>query len=130
MAAAAASAGVEVLLVPSCTDDLHGYWRVRHCAAARAVETQSFVVLSSIVGGDRRYPEVAVHAGQGAVLSPCDVGFAERGIVAKGERDREGVCIAQLDLELLRHTRHDGTVLNLRDVRGGSGQPAIMVVEG
>ena len=36
LARAAVDAGAEVLLVPSCTDSLHGYWRVRLGAQARA----------------------------------------------------------------------------------------------
>src|SRR6202034_2906658 len=34
LTSAAAHAGAEVVLVPSWTDDRHGYWRVRHCAHA------------------------------------------------------------------------------------------------
>jgi predicted amidohydrolase len=49
--ALAGEQGVEVLFVPSCTEDIHGYWRVRHCAQARTIENQCYVVMSSIVGG-------------------------------------------------------------------------------
>ena len=115
VSSAAARAGVEVLFVPSCTDDMHGYWRVRHCAHARTVENQCYAVLSSVVAGDRRFDEISEHYGQGAVLSPCDVGFPLRGILCEGLLNTEGVIWADLDLELLDRTRRDGTVLNLRD---------------
>ena len=42
LARAAVEAGAEVLLVPSCTDSLHGYWRVRLGAQARALESQCY----------------------------------------------------------------------------------------
>lgn len=112
---AAAKSRVDVLFVPSCTDDVHGYWRVRHCSQARAVENQSFVVMSSIVDGNPEFPEIAQHYGQGGIFSPCDTGFPEAGIVKLGSRNREGVSAASLDLDALQRIRKDGTVLNLRD---------------
>ncbi len=113
--AMAAGAGVELLLVPSCTDHYHGYWRVRHCAHARTVENQCFVALASVVEGDARFPEMDVHYGQAAILTPCDGSFPERGILAEGQLNQEGLCVATLDLEELGRIRRDGSVLNLRD---------------
>jgi predicted amidohydrolase len=113
--AAAAEAGVELLLVPSCTDDVHGYWRVRHCAEARAVENQCYVLTSSIVEGDPARPEIAVHYGQGGIFSPCDLGFPESGVLGLSPANVEGLVTASLDFRLLKEVRRNGTVLNLRD---------------
>lgn len=38
--------GADVILVPSCTDTLAGYWRVRIGCQARALENQCYVVQS------------------------------------------------------------------------------------
>jgi predicted amidohydrolase len=113
--AAAAEAQVDVLFVPSCTWDTHGYWRVRHCAEARAVENQCFVVLASAVEGDPRYPDIGAHYGKAAVLSPCDIGFPESGVLAETKANVEEVLDARLELRALETLRKEGTVLNLKD---------------
>lgn len=109
------AAGVELLLVPSCTDAEHGYWRVRHCCEARTVENQLFVVMASIVGGDPRFPEIDAHHGQGAIFSPCDAQFPPNGLLAAGTVNQEGLCVTDLNLSDLREVRRNGSVLNLRD---------------
>ncbi len=113
--AAAAEAKVDVLFVPSCTSDVHGYWRVRHCAQARAVENQCYVVLSSIVEGDVRHEEVGAHYGRAAVFSPCDTGFPEAGVLAETKANVEEVLDARIELRALEEVRKNGTVLNLSD---------------
>lgn len=110
-----AKAGVELLFVPSCTDTEHGYWRVRHCCHARTVENQLFVVMSSIVKGDKDYEEIDAHFGQSGVFSPCDGSFPPNGILALGEENIEGISVAELDLSALHKIRTSGSVLNLRD---------------
>lgn len=112
---AAAEAGVELLLVPTCTDDVHGYWRVRHCAEARTIENQCFSVTSSLVGGNPSWPEISYHYGGGLIASPSDIGFPEGGIVAASKPNDEFALHGELNLSLLREIRRNGTVLNLRD---------------
>jgi predicted amidohydrolase len=121
-AATAAEAGVDILFVPSCTETEHGYWRVRHCAAARAVENQCFVAQSSVIGGDPRYPDIARHYGQGVILGPCDGVFPALGVIAQGRARQEGLVTARLDFSALADIRRNGTVLNLRDA---ANAPAI-----
>ena len=48
--------GAELLLSPSATASVHGYWRVRHCAQARCVENQVFVAHCSLLGSRGRGP--------------------------------------------------------------------------
>lgn len=107
-----ARANVDVILVPSCTDDIHGYWRVRHCAEARAIEYQSYVVLGAIIGGDKNNPEIKSHYGRAGVFSPCDVGFKVGGALLTGKVNREVVVVAELDISKLHSIRKKGTVLN------------------
>lgn len=115
--AMAAEVGVELLFVPSCTDDVHGYWRVRHCAQARTIENQCFVVMSSIVGGDPRWSEIEIHHGQGGVYTPCDVGMPEGGVASLGSVNKEGLVTADIERSEILRIRQNGTVLNLRDGR-------------
>lgn len=112
--AAAAEKKVDVLFVPSCTEDIHGYWRMRHCSESRAIENQCFVVMSSIIEGNTNFPEISAHYGKGAILSPCDSGFPDKGVLKEGTK-KEGFCIAELDLGALQRVRKHGTVLNLVD---------------
>jgi predicted amidohydrolase len=128
VAAAAAEAGVELLLVPSCTDHVHGYWRVRHCAQARTVENQCFVAMASVVEGDTRFPEMDAHYGQAAIFSPCDGRFPEKGILAEGVAHHEGMVWADLDFDYVQEIRKNGSVLNLRDQGQGSHVTAWMRV--
>lgn len=109
------SLDVDLILVPSCTDDVHGYWRVRHCAQARAVEGQVYVVMSSIVGGDPKHPEIDAHYGRAGFFTPCDKDFPERGVLGEGALNQEGVHTETLDFALIEKVRQHGTVLNRRD---------------
>lgn len=110
-----AKAGVELILVPSCTDDVHGYWRVRHCAEARAIENQSYVMMSSICEGNKNHMEISAHFGQEAIFSPCDVDFPTAGLLIQGRENREGISVAKVDIKMLQNVRKNGTVLNSKD---------------
>lgn len=109
-ARAAADGGADILLCPSATDDRAGFYRVRYCCHARAVENQVYVVHSALVG---RLPKVRFFEqsyGRSGILSPCDVPFPKDGIVAEGEWNQELVVTGVLDLELLRDVRTAGSV--------------------
>jgi predicted amidohydrolase len=106
---------VDLILVPSCTDDIHGYWRVRHCAEARGVEGQVYVVMSSIVRNDPAHPEIDAHYKQAGWFTPCDKAFPPGGILALGNLNQEDVATHLLDFALIEDVRKNGTVLNRRD---------------
>ena len=112
---AAARAGAQILLVPSCTDDRRGFLRVRYCAHARAIENQLYVVSSATVGSLPMVPAVSLNYGQAAILSPSDFPFARDGIVAEGIPNQESMVIGDLFMDLLDETRSGGTVLPLKD---------------
>src|SRR5918996_938066 len=115
LARAAARAGATVLVVPSCTDDRQGYFRVRYCAQARAIENQMYIVLACTVGSLPTVPAVALNYGQAAILTPSDFPFARDGIRAEGIPNQESMVISELDVAALVDSRDTGTVLPLRD---------------
>ncbi|MEX1016776.1 MAG: carbon-nitrogen hydrolase family protein [Phycisphaeraceae bacterium] len=115
LARAAARQGAYILIVPSCTDDRHGFLRVRYCAAARAIENQMYVIHSSTVGSLPQVPAVSLNYGQASVLSPSDFAFARDGIVAEGIPNQESMVIAELDIDRIKESRETGTVLPLTD---------------
>ena len=106
----------DLILVPSCTGDIHGYWRVRHCSQARAVESQTYVVMSSLVGGNPALPDLDTLYGRAGLFTPCDVDFPEEGVLGLGAINEEGVITKSLDIKLLHKVRVEGTVLNRRDI--------------
>jgi predicted amidohydrolase len=115
LARAAARAGAELLLVPTCTDDRQGYLRVRYCAQARAIENQLYVVQACTVGSIPMVPAISLNYGQAAIMTPSDFAFARDGIRAEGVPNEESMVIADLDMSLLAEGRESGTVLPLRD---------------
>lgn len=111
-----AEAGIEILFVPSCTDERQGFFRVRYCAQARASENQIYVAIASTVGNLPEVPGMSTHYGQAAILTPSDYFFARDGIAAEGTVNQEQMVISDVDLGLLEEQRVNGTVLPLEDL--------------
>ena len=110
-----AEAGAELLLVPSSTDTLRGYWRVRTGAVARALENQCVVVHAATVGTADWLAAATRSHGAAAIYGPPDLGFPEDGIVALGKMDAAGWVHGEVSPEAIRHVRADGAVLTFRD---------------
>ncbi|NLR37671.1 carbon-nitrogen hydrolase family protein [Novosphingobium sp. ERW19] len=132
LARACVEAGAEVLLVPSCTDSLHGYWRVRIGAQGRALEGQCFVVQSPTVGEAAWSPAVDVNRGAAAVYGPPDRGMPEDGVLAIGVEGAPQWVFAEVDTALVSELRADGGVLNVRhwgEQPGAVALPRVEVVD-
>ncbi|ARC90613.1 carbon-nitrogen hydrolase family protein [Rhodovulum sp. MB263] len=112
LARALIEAGAEILLVPSCTDTLAGYWRVRVGAMARALEGQCVVVQSPTVGAAPWCPAVDVNIGAAAIYGPPDAGFPPTGILAEGALNAPGWVYAEIDRAAIARVRAAGQVLN------------------
>lgn len=115
LARAAAREGCYILIVPSCTDDRQGFWRVRYCAHARAIENQMYVIHAPTVGSLPMVPAVSMNYGSAAILTPSDFQFARDGILAEGNVNQEMMVIGDLNIDLIAEARENGTVLPLRD---------------
>jgi predicted amidohydrolase len=114
IARALTEAGAEVILAPSCTDTVHGYWRVRVGAQARALENQCVVVQAPLVGAVDWSPAVDINRGAAGVFGPPDLGFPEDGVIAQGEMDKPCFVTARLDLDAIARVRAEGQVFNHR----------------
>ena len=112
LARALVDAGAEILLVPSCTEAMTGYSRVRIGAMARALENQCVTVQSPTVGDAHWCPPVDTNTGAAAVYGPPDTGFPQTGVIAQGELNAAGWVYADIDLNAIREVRADGGVLN------------------
>lgn len=107
--------GVNILIVPSCTDDRQGFLRVRYCAQARAIENQLYVIHSGTVGSLPMVPAISLNYGQAAILTPSDFQFSRDGILAEGVPNQESMVIGELNLSTIEEARTNGTVLPLKD---------------
>lgn len=105
-------AGAVLILVPSCTDTLHGFNRVRIAAAARAMENQCYVAMAPTVGAAPWSAALDVNRGYAAVFGPVDRGFPEDGVLARGGLDEPGWVFADLDPLRLEAVRAHGAVRN------------------
>ncbi len=108
--------GVDIIFVPSCTDDRQGFWRVRYCCHARAIENQVYVAVTGTVG-NLTVEGLGLHYGQAAIITPSDFPFARDGIAAEGVANMEQVVIADVDLAKLVNNRVNGTTIPLYDKR-------------
>jgi predicted amidohydrolase len=111
-------AGADLILVPSCTDTLAGYHRVRIGCQARALENQCYVVQSPTVGQAPWSEAVDVNIGAAAVYTPVDYGYPDNGILAIGELNQAQWVYAEIDLASIAHIRQTGQVFNYRDWPG------------
>ncbi len=120
-------AGADILFVPSSTDDRQGFWRVRYCAHARAIENQVYVAMTSTVG-NLPVEGLGMHYGQASILTPSDFPFSRDGIAAEGVVNMEQVVIADVDLDALMQNRINGTTIPLYDKRREVYQNPVEIV--
>jgi predicted amidohydrolase len=109
------AAGAEVLLVPSCTDTLAGYHRVRIACQARALENQCYVVQSVTVGDAPWTLALDTNRGAAGVYCPPDNGLPADGVVACGTLDQPAWVFADLDLDQMAEVRRSGQVRTFAD---------------
>ncbi|WP_226527740.1 carbon-nitrogen hydrolase family protein [Metabacillus niabensis] len=109
--------GADVIFCPSCTDDRHGFHRVRYTSHARAIENQVYVVTTGTVGSLQTVDFMRGNFGQAAVITPNDVPFPPKGIMVQGEINQDMIVTADLNLELLYKVRQSGSVTTWRDRR-------------
>jgi predicted amidohydrolase len=121
-------AGAWLVLVPTCTDTLHGFNRVRFACQARALENQCFIAVAPTVGTAPWSAALDANRGQAAVFGPVDRGFPEDGVLAAGPMDAPGWTFCTLDPARIEAVRRDVAVLNHRDwPRAPLPQPGVAV---
>lgn len=110
-----AEAGAEVILVPSCTERVSGYYRVRTGAVARALENTVVTVQSPTVGDALWSPAVDRNSGAAGIYVPSEHGVSDDGIIAEGALDQAQWVYGTVDLERLRRLRSTGEMRNFAD---------------
>ncbi len=109
--------GMKLLLVPYWTDTKNGYLRVRRCAQARAIENECYVAISGSVGNIPKVENMDIQYSQAAVFTPSDFAFAHDAVAAEATPNTEMTLMVDLDLDLLKDLRYQGSVRNLQSRR-------------
>ncbi|HEX8547232.1 MAG TPA: carbon-nitrogen hydrolase family protein, partial [Cytophagaceae bacterium] len=112
-----AEKGVNILFVPFWTDTKNSFLRVMRCAQARAIENECYVAISGSVGNLPGVENMDIQYAQSAVFSPSDFAFPHDAIVAEATPNAETTLIVDLDIDLLKKIRTQGTVRNLQSRR-------------
>jgi predicted amidohydrolase len=117
--------GADLLLCPSATYTQRGYYRIRRCCAARAVENQLFVAECHQVGSmtvpvDRPF----TCCGRSAILCPIDeqTGVTDGVVVEADSGESERVVFSEVDLDLLEKSRRCSEATILLDRRPNTYQ--------
>lgn len=112
-----AERGMDILFVPFSTDTKNGYLRVRHCAQARAIENECYVVISGSVGNLPDVENMDIQYAQSAVFTPSDFAFPHDSIAAEATPNTEMTLIVDLDIDLLKELHVHGSVRNMKSRR-------------
>ena len=108
---------MDILFVPFWTDTKNGYLRVRHCAQARAIENECYVVICGSCGNLPSVENLDVQYSQSSVFSPSDFAYPHDAVMSETTPNTEMIMFSDMDLDRLKVTRSEGSVNNLKDRR-------------
>ena len=109
--------GAEIIFVPFCTDERYGYLRVRQCAQARCIENAVYCAIAGNVGNLPMVENMDIQYAQSGIYTPSDFQFSRDAIAAECTPNIETVIIHDVDLELLKRHKSNGSTLNWHDRR-------------
>ncbi|MDX2000064.1 MAG: carbon-nitrogen hydrolase family protein [Thermoanaerobaculia bacterium] len=115
LARALVEAGTDAILVPSCTERVSGYHRVRTGARARALENTVVTVQSPTVGDALWSPAVDHNVGAAGIFVPPEHGVSDDGSLAEGTLNAAQWVYAEADLVALHRLRTSGEMRNFGD---------------
>jgi predicted amidohydrolase len=128
LAHAMAKAGARLILVPSCTESLHGYTRVSISCRARAIENQCYVANSYLIGKLTHCDYFSDHVGHAGIYSPADLGCPADGIILQSRSDKAEMLSAELDWNKLETIRQHGQTANFSDMQDSMKKYADVIV--
>ncbi len=123
---AMAEAGAEIILVPSCTERVSGFHRVRTGAVARALENTVVTVQSPTVGEALWSPAVDMNSGAAGIFVPSEHGVSDTGVIAEGTLDNAQWVSGTVDLARLRVLRSSGEMRNYADWSAQPGAASLV----
>jgi predicted amidohydrolase len=126
LARALAEAGAEIVLVPSCTERISGFHRVRTGSLARALENTIVTVQSPTVGDALWSPAVDRNEGAAGIYVPSEHGVSDTGIIAEGIMNQAQWVSGIVDLARLQRVRETGEMRNYADWSAQLGAASLM----
>ncbi len=117
LARIAAKKGAQIVFCPFNSDSRQAYLRVRHCAIARCIENHLYVAISGATGNLPLADNADIHYAQSGIFTPADIPFSRDAVAAECTPNIETLVTQDLDIELLRRHRYDGSTQNWRDRR-------------
>lgn len=111
------SAGVNLILVPCCTEKFSGLTRVAISSRARAIENQCYVAQSCLIGKASWCDIIDINTGQSGIYSPADIGFPEDGILAQAQLNTPMLIHGELIWSKLEYVRKHGEMSNFLDMQ-------------
>ncbi|MFE4143503.1 nitrilase-related carbon-nitrogen hydrolase [Peribacillus sp. YIM B13472] len=105
--------GADIIFCPSYTFTEYGFWRVRHCAHARAIENQVYFVHCPTVGEPGK--PLPNGYGRASILSPCDSAWPANGIVAEAAMNEHTIITGTVDMDELYENRKNGAATTFKD---------------
>ncbi|MFF9778578.1 nitrilase-related carbon-nitrogen hydrolase [Streptomyces sp. NPDC013978] len=108
--------GVDLIVCPSLTWNRRGVHRVRTGCQARAMEMQSYVVMSPLIGHSGLPADAPLYAvGRALAAGPVDRTIGSNdGILALATTDKEEIVYADLDRDLLLASREKPEIPGLK----------------
>ena len=106
--------GMQILCVPSSTETIHGFHRVRYSCLARAIENQIYVIHAALVGSIGKEPHPESY-GSSAIIAPCAPEFPDGPLLAETKLNHHGIASGALDSARLEKFRSEGEVMNFKD---------------
>lgn len=103
--------GAYILLVPSAAPGKSAWKWLRYCCHARAVENQSIVVHSCLIG---KFEEMRFE-GRSAMIASTD--YEKNGIIAESKYGKETLVVGEIDLRKFWKIRKKTKAPVLRDLR-------------
>lgn len=122
-------AGARTILIPSCTEFISGFHRIRTGALARALENTCITVVSPTVGEARWSPSVDVNSGAAGIFMPADHALSDTGVLAQGEVNAAQWVFATADPAALERLVTGGEMRNRSDWLRQPGAAALPAAE-
>lgn len=125
LARAMTEAGAEIILVPSCTERISGYHRVKTGCQARALENTIAVVQSPTVGDALWSPAIDHNEGSAGIYLPSEHGVSDTGIIAEGKLNKAEWVVGTIDIKRLKELRESGEMRNFMDWTSQPGSTSL-----
>ncbi|SFE86690.1 GNAT family N-acetyltransferase [Alteribacillus iranensis] len=109
--------GAVLIFSPFAAKDEQEYWRMKYCAQSRAIESETFVVITGLSGYLSQVPRTDSYYSGAGIYSPIDISFPDKGVVIENNQHSLVVQHGEVDFQKIKRNRMAGSVTPLKDRR-------------